>query len=487
MGLDSLPVELLHSIMSLLDPKELHPLRLTCSRLSVVATSHTMKTLAFCLCKGDFDNLQRIANRPDHAEHVTSLLYYAEMLSSKRHDFEAYAREVNYYQFADAELRDHFATYERLFESQQEMLSQNTDSKVLEQLIPRLPNLEDITVTSQPGWPGTWEPEEETYERDGWPFRDDWPFRRNKIEYTGVISGCGVKQSDGPSRHIRALLRGIHKARTKLRTLRARGMQYSFFNPNQFGLPQVAHLLENLTCFELSVDALAPWDYTSEQYDTERYGMDDRHTLAAHVTDGSVCRTTMKQGVLRTALLSMPNLTMLRLIIFGCIPNYKLTNGTCNPPSLEDMIDTEQVWPKLQFLTLEGMYAVQEQLVGIVLAAKTSLMKLELNGVRLLNGSWEMLLPLLKEGLVGRRVDVSLQGDVLLQDWPDDTGVGWPKEWRIVGGGGRYGAAVRNYFNDPAFSKVPLESGLGASFEDFGMSDSEESSEDDLGDGIDWT
>ncbi|KAK4443338.1 hypothetical protein QBC34DRAFT_443484 [Podospora aff. communis PSN243] len=340
MALASLPVELLRSIMAHFEPKELHPLRLTCRRLSIVASSHTMATLAFCLCKPDFDTLQRITSRPELAEHVTSLLYFAEMLSSKRYDLEAYAHAVRSWPFTDAELRDHFATYERLFEAQQEMLSQDTDFRVLEQLIPRLHNLEEITVTSRPGWSGTWEPDGETYDWYGWPLRDDWPLRRNMIEHTAIVSGCGVEQGDGPSRHLRALLRG----------------------------------------------ALAPWDYNYEAYYAEGSGMMDRYTLAPHVTDGSICRTTMKQGVLRTALLSMPNLTTLRLIILGCIESYKLINGTCNPPSLEDMIAPEQVWPKLQFLTLEGMYAKQEQLAGIVLAAKTSLVKLELNMVRLLNG-----------------------------------------------------------------------------------------------------
>ena len=367
--------------MSHMDPKELHPLRLTCRRLSVIASSRTMKTLAFCLSKSDFDTLRGIANRPEHAEHVTSLFYFAEMLSSKRYDLEAYTRAVSHCQFMDAELRDHFATYERLFVSQQEMLSQNTDFEVLEQLIQRLPNLEEIQVTSCPGWPGIWEPEEETYERYGWPFRDDWSFRRNMINNTEIVSGCGVEHGDGPSRHLRALLRGIHKAgTTNLRTIRARGMQYSFFNRDQFGLANITHLLGNVTCFELSVDALAPWGYDCEMYETERDGLMDRYTLAPHVTDGSICRTTMKQGVLRAALLSMPNLTTLRLIIFGCIRNWKLTNGTCNPPCLEDMIAPEQSWPTLRFLTLEGMYAKQEQLAAIVLAAKTSLVKLELNG-----------------------------------------------------------------------------------------------------------
>jgi hypothetical protein len=467
--------------MSYMEPKELHPLRLVCRRLSIIASSCTMKTLAFCLSKPDFNALQRIANRPEHAEHVTSLLYFAEMLSSKHYDFEAYARVVSYYQFTDAELCDHFNTYERLFEAQQEMLSQGSDFKVLEQLIPQLSNLEEIQVTSSPGWAGIWEPQEETYDRYGWPFRDDWPFRRNMIEHTEIVSGCGVESGDGPSRHLRALLRGVHKAGTKLRVIRARGMLYSFFDRDHFGLANMTHLLGNVTCFELSVNALAPWDYDSEMYQTERDGLTDRYTLAPHLADGSICRTTMKQGVLRTALLSMPNLTTLRLVIFGCIRNSKLSNGVCNPPSLEDMVAPEQLWPRLQFLTLEGMYAKQEQLAGIVLAAKTSLVKLELNGVRLLNGSWRNLLPQLKDGLAGRRVEVSLQGAILLQDWPDDTGVRWSKDWSIIGG--TYGSAVQNYFNDPSLSRVPLECGLRAQsrwmFEGLGESDESSSDQDE--------
>jgi len=277
------------------------------------------------------------------------------------------------------------------------------------------------------------------------------------------------------------LLRGIHKAGTKLRTIRARGMQYSFLDRDQFGLADITHLLGNVTSFELSVNALASWDYDSEMYETERDGLADRYTLRPHVADGSICKRTMKQCVLRTALLSMPNLTTLRLIIFGCLSHWKLTNGICNPPSLEDMIASEQSWPNLQFLTLEGMYCKQEQLVGIVLAAKGSLVKLELNGARLLNGSWPKLLPQLRDGLAGRPVEVSLQGDALLQDWPDDTGPRWSKEWGIKGG--KHGSAIRKYFNDPAISEVPLEDGRRAlsmwMLSELGAESDQSSSDDD--------
>lgn len=490
MALDSLPVELIHSIVAYLEPKDLYPLRLVCRRLCAIASSRVMKTLAFCLCKSDLEVLNGIATCTNYpgghgaAEHVTSLIYFAEMLSSKRHDFAAYARAVECYRFTDAELRDHFDIYKRLFAEQQEIVSQNPDFPILEQLIAKLPNLEEIQVTSSPGWAGTWEPPEEIYEQDGWHVRKSWPFRRNMIQHTDIISGCGVEQADGPSRHVRALLRGIHKAGTlKLRTIRLRGMQHSFFDRKpQFGggLADITTpLLANVTFFELSVDALAPWDCDGEMYQTEGDGdLRDRYTLRPHLlANGSICKTTMRQGgVLRTALLGMPNLTTLRLVIFGCIPYWKLTNGICNPPCLEDMIDPQQSWPNLQSLTLEGIYCQQEQLVHIIVAAKSSLVKLELNRIRLLNGSWPKLLPQLKDGLEGRRVDVSLEGDVvMLQDWPDDTGPRWSREWDIKGGS--HGAAIRNYFNDPAVQEVPLEDGLRArsrwTFSDFDDSSSD--------------
>ena len=366
-----------------------------------------MKTLQFCLSKSDFGILKSIANRPEYAEHVASLVYVAEMLSSKRHEFDSHAKQLQldedfrHLALTDEEIRGYYETYEQAFEEQQEILTYNRDFEVLEGVISKLPNLDEIVVWSTPNGANA------GIAAMGPTDRVHWPFDRVGLWGT-AISESGIDYEDGPSRHLRALLRGVHNAGTQLRKIRAAGMHHSFFNPEHFGLAHMTHLFENLTCFEISIGAFAEWDYTWHE---------DRYILAPHVIDGSACRTTMQKGVLRTALLKMPNLVTLRLIIYGLMRDWRLVNGSCPPPSLEDMVPTEQLWSKLESLTLEGMYADQEQLATLILKHRDTLTSLELSKVRILSGSWRRLLPHLKVGLAAKKPVIKLGYDP--EDWSD--------------------------------------------------------------------
>ncbi|KAK0642906.1 hypothetical protein B0T16DRAFT_414925 [Cercophora newfieldiana] len=459
MELDSLPTEILRSIFDELDLTELRALRLVCRRLDLIASHSVMKELVFRLYKPDFDMLQSIASRPEYAEHVTSLLYDATMMSSKGHDFEAHVqaclrrRSIVYYyngilgdgrdrtRLTEADLRRDFEMYERFFATQQKILDDDIDYRVLEEVISKLPNLREISVSSNPS---AGEAEIEMGQNTWGSLPFEW------CEFCDAeVSSGGVDYGDGPSRHLRALFRGVHKAGTQLRAIRAKGMHYSFFDSGKFGLARMTHLFENLTCFEISIGALAEWDY--DWYENQQ----DRFILAPHVVDGSVCRTTMQQGVLRTALLKMPNLTKLRLIIFGIMQHWQIANGSCQPPALEDMISPEQSWPKLEVLTLEGMYAKHEQLADLILRHNSTLVSLELNKIRIQKGSWRNLLPQLKDGFSGRQIHVKVGHD--LEDWNEEGERN--ADW--VHRGGQH--AVQEYFDDPGISRIPLESGARAS------------------------
>ncbi|KAK4448936.1 hypothetical protein QBC34DRAFT_438710 [Podospora aff. communis PSN243] len=469
MALDFLPTEILHSIMDELDLNDHRRLRLVCSRLNTIASSRTMKNLDFFLCKPDFDMLQSIADR--NGEHVTSLIYVATMVSSKRHDFDAYNQlirrdwDYEHLEMIDADPRGYFEHYERAYESQQDILAHDRDYQLLESVLAKLPNLDRIVVWSQ---------------HQGQAEISVEPATRRMYNH-GRLGVCersvcitGVDYGDGAARHLRALLRGVQTAGTKLRTIIATGMHYSFFDPEQFGLASVApHLFENLSCLELSIEALADWDY--DHYNNQQ----EKFILMPHVTDASACRATMQKGMLRKALLNMPNLTRLRLIVIGVLRDWELAladGRSCHPPDFEDMVSPEQSWPRLKSLTLEGMYASQEQLAGLIIRCRETLTSVELNRVRMTNGSWRKLLPQLKEGIAGRKIDVALGWD--LEDWSGGVRM---KDW--VRRGGR--TAVQDYFGDPSVSKIPLEDGARASlrdllegFEDVPSSDEAWSDED---------
>jgi hypothetical protein len=410
MPLETMPAEILHNVFESLDITDNRNLRLVCRRLSCIATHRVQQELSFCLYQSDLDMLKSIASRPESAEHVTSLLYFADMISLERHDFRMHclgastrSNSVDDRKEGGKDLRTSFDVYKRLFESQQRILDRRDDYNTLSEVIAKFPGLKRVAVTS---------PLNASY-LFGAGIRphgmEKSPFYRRELRRGEVSRGRSLEPSAliSSSRHMRALLQGVHKAGIHLQSIEANVLHFSFFDTTtpEFGLHNMVDRLEALTCFNVAV-----------------IGFGELDSACANLKDGTEANNArtrdwnrvMRQGGLRNALAHMANLTTLRVAFARRVfPDAQDRNKDhFYPISLEDVIPPSRSWPKLKSLGLEGITTDGKTLRSLVLRHTDTLDSLELCYIHLHKPSWRVFLPKLKKDIwtKGGRVTVLIHG-----------------------------------------------------------------------------
>ncbi|KAK4454892.1 hypothetical protein QBC34DRAFT_420572 [Podospora aff. communis PSN243] len=448
MALKAMPAEILYKILESLDITDNRNLRLVCRRLSCIATHRVQQELSFCLYQPDFDMLKLIASRPDSAGHVASLLYFADMISLERHDFHMHSvgastrpHSIEDRKQGNEEMQRTFDVYERLFESQQVILDQKGDYSALMDVIAKFPGLKKVAVTS---------PHNASYlfEAGIRPYgMKNSPFYRRELRRGEISRGRSLEPSAlvSSSRHMRALLRGVHRAGIHLQSIEANVLHFSFFDSTtpEFGLHNMTNLLGALTCFNVAVVGFGELDFacSDRKYETE-----------AKATRTTAWNAVMQQGALRNALAHMPNLTMLRLAFARRVfPDPQDTDKNhFYPISLHDVIPSSRLWPKLKILGLEGVMTDGDALRGLVNRHADTLDSLELCYIHLHKQPWRDFLPKLKKDIwrKGGRVTVMMHGPLR-----GETGNGhetW-KVWHKI----RRDSSI-NYFGAAGEFRPPL-------------------------------
>lgn len=448
--LERLPTEILCQIIGELPLRDVRTLRLVNRSIGDVANSVAFKEICFIMRKDDFDIVRAIVDNPSCARHVTSLAYVVDVLVLERQTLEMFTNAVRVQERMDADLHRHnpklfprpvpkmpateiqekYNLYLRLYEEQEDILANDRDFAFLEQLIPRLPNLRDIVMS------------------DGNELRiirKASPVPR-RFDVTNLYSG---KYDDGAAsaRHLRALLKGVEKAGTRLQSIQASSVHRSILDDSQFGLHSVSPaVLEHLTTLKLVLVAV-------EEEEVSYMRVPDQDFLPQL----EQCRTFAQKGALRRALDKMPNLVdvEIQLIEFHHYPA-----GTFPSPAyLRDIVPLDRVWPKLKRFRISNVETERQELAGFLGRHKSSLESFDLGYIRLTSTSWLKLLPGLKSQFDdgGRLQSARVLDEILGKsedefEHPEGWQLGHPDYDRPT----RLGRAVTKYLVSPRKRRCPL-------------------------------
>ena len=359
--------------------------------IGTVANSVAWKEICFILRKVDFDLVRAIVNDPSCAPHVTTLAYVVEVLNLERQTLDmfrtaarrdehsdAHLHTVNPRLFdapgpaaTEAEIRENYARYLRLYEEQSEILANDRDFAFVEEVIAKLPNLRAIVMSDGNGL-------RIINQTKPVPRRDPMQL------YTGPWNDGAAS-----ARHFRALLKGVEKAGTKLQSIQASLLHLSILDETQFGLHSMSPaILETVTTLQLAITAAEEDDVSGRR----ALDQDFRPQLEA-------CRAATQKGALARILRGMPNLADLEIefaelhaMPFGTLPS---------PAYLADVVPLDHTWPKLRRFAISNIETERQEILAFLARHKSSLESVDLGPARLTSTSWRKLLPDLKSQLGG--------------------------------------------------------------------------------------
>ncbi|KAM7215735.1 hypothetical protein V8F06_008845 [Rhypophila decipiens] len=416
--LEGLPVEMIHEVCGHLEFQDQRTLRRVNRYFCAIASSHALKRIKFCMCKRDLDMLRQITNNPLYASYVQGLVYVVETLSLERQTFEMYARAIERDEmikrstpgynllhheaspprtYLPSEIREQHRRYTQFFEQQHDILHHRRDFEVIKEVIAKLPNLKEITVSSDGGIAKVIKS----------------PFVDCKKVCDGRFVGGRMS-----TRHLEVMLKAINAAGTQLQTMRVSSVYHTFLDPTTFGLHSIADLLGNMTHFDLAIQAV---EESHMPMPIGAIGTEDPFDIRNQVNE---CNKTMNAGGLRRVLESMPNLMFLKLTFFEF---HSAPPGTFDAPAiLRHLMPHDAHWPKLKCLSLSNLMTERQYIVKLLARHKDTLQFFRLDQMRLWSTSWMVTLPMLRKLFVGARtaalvtdfiISVSEDGDKKPETW----------------------------------------------------------------------
>ncbi|KAM7191658.1 hypothetical protein V8F33_008754 [Rhypophila sp. PSN 637] len=417
--LQGIPVEMIHEVCGHLEFQDLRTLRRVNRYFCAIASSHTLKRIKFCMCKRDLDMLRQITNNPLYASYIQGLVYVVDTLSLERQTFEMYARAIERNEmikrhiggyvsrarvlspprtYLPSEIRELHRRYTQFFEQQQDILHTRRDFEVIKEVISKLPNLKEISVSS----------DGEIAKVKKSPF----------VDCKKVCDGrfVGDRMS---TRHLEVMLKGIKAAGTQLQTMRVSSVYHTCLDPTTFGLHSIADQLGNMTHFDLAIQAVEE----SHMPMPLALGSDDPFDISDQLSE---CNKTMQAGGLRRVLERMPNLIFLRLAF---IELHSALPGTFEAPAiLQHVMPHDAHWPKLKCLSLSNLMTERQYIVKLLARHKDTLQFFRLDQMRLLSTSWMVTLPMLRKLFFGTQM-AALVTDFIIS--VSEDGNKKPEAWQL--------------------------------------------------------
>lgn len=378
-SLAKLPPEILHVVGSHLDEKDARVLRLTCTRIGDVASCYAFPTLTFYLHPGDFEMLQYFANHSIISRNVKSLVYFTDMLPEKRLSFKKFVAQKKhqdgmYYKYTrniqppaararrpaqqpkytEAEFQAAYDDYVDAHSRQTAMLANGDDFRFLRDIIPNFTALTDMMVSAgnhyrEGQWPRT-------------PFEPLFVKADDQLEPTAC-------------RHIGSLLLPLVGLGPRLRDLTVGAVAPSFVS--QFEDPvkfsQMVDICRNLTTLDLTIDT----------------GMNEDNEVGIWVDE---CKAIFRTGVMRRLLGAMTNLVSLTIhftFIDERTEDY--------PARFGDLVSKDAHWAHLEHVRFDVIEAPRQDLVDFIGRHTSTLRSIEIRSLRLIESSWHVFLPQLRE------------------------------------------------------------------------------------------
>ncbi|KAK4441981.1 hypothetical protein QBC34DRAFT_499986 [Podospora aff. communis PSN243] len=391
-ALERLPAELLCQILGGLSGTDIRNMRLVNHAIASFANAIHFKEVCFTMCQQDFAHLRAIASNLDYAVHVSSLAYVVDIFTVNRQtpemltagirkreqmDLRLHSNNPALFSIPEKEMEDDeiaqsYETYTRMFDEQHDILENNLDFQVLEEIVPKLPNLRGIVMS-------------EGNELRIIHTNKPKPFSVRDVNCLKQLYMGDWDDDDAPARHLRALLKAVEKAGTQLRSIESAGMKVSFLDESEFGLHNMApHLLQNITNLKLSI-------LVAEEPDSGHPARNYRDFVRRQL---EACRPEFQKGTLRRILQTLPNLVNLDLQLAEYHQEYMGTFPS--PAALSDIIPLDHVWPNLKSLSLSNVETERQELAKFLLRHRPTLESLDLGFIKLTSTSWRKLLPYLR-------------------------------------------------------------------------------------------
>lgn len=376
--MDRLSPELLHIVASFLSTRDAATLRLVCKNYSVIAGAHIIPEVSFYTHAKDLARLRAIAEHPVFSRHVKSLTYFGAVLESPPLSLEKFLRDhkqsVALREFANMsspslpdvkwkaelsrpQLEAQYDKYRQLVASQEEIRRNRLVPACLKEVMPKFPNLRLVTMSS------------------GFEFYEGGEQRSKASPYDDCVHEAQSRFKPEGCLHLEVLLEALAQSDIRIEHLRAGSLSWRFFEKAPEDLSRFFKPLTNLTYIDLIL--------VTEMDDN---GNDINDDL-------SKCRRSLRSGLVRNLLRSMPRLETLSFAIHSGIED--LGQGA----RLGDVIQVGHHWPNLSDLSIQNVECNKSDLINFLELHKGSLKSLCLQDIQLTQGSWKNVLPYIRQNL----------------------------------------------------------------------------------------
>ncbi|KAI0388476.1 hypothetical protein F5Y17DRAFT_206145 [Xylariaceae sp. FL0594] len=394
--MERIPTELLYVICSFLSVDDILSFRLVSKLYADVGAAYMLPEVTFHMHHQELERLRQISLHPVLSKHVRSLMYSAEVFHSPALSWRQFVLEHKLERernarlrgpnFSPARLQKWWRKYVDAVAKQDAIMSEQYDTAVLSEVLPRFPSLETLTMTA-----------EGRYDDGQCRIRRKTPFASDERPCS-IISGDYIRPEG--KRHLEALLLANANANANskcaLTTLRAGELHWRFFRQSGKELLNMFKPLANLTYIDLGIGVGPPYD-------------EDEPDWLGN------CQRTLAGGALRIILKSMPQLQHLSIEVWA--PEIHVRAAR-----LRDIIEPGFRWPHLVKLVLSGIATDRSELLRTLLLHRDTLETLCLSNITLQSSSWWKLLSDIRKNLSLK--DACICGD-LFGVPEDDEGVNW--------------------------------------------------------------
>lgn len=411
-----LPIDILHTVCSLLTPSEARLFRLTCKAVGSVADCHAFPELSISVRPGDFAMLRHFANHPVFYKCVKSLVYFTTKLRPEVYSYEEVEADMMIGIKADQDRRARhtssqrallpppiythqdieriYRNYYKAHKHETYFLAENQDIFVLRDVIPKFVALRHVKVS------GAWQ----YRDRDVQPWTSFKPILslvRDSLEPVALRQIGSV---------MFPLLLPLDGLGPRLRTLDLGQAGWSFLLHLEDAsiLSKMTNLCANLTVFHMRLESASERSLWGDGIDVPR------------------CKATIQKGNVRRLLRSMKHLESLHIGFMG----FKEDTGEY-PATMSDIIPREMHWTELRDILLCSVEAPRQQLVDFIRLHSSTLETIELVDIRLMASSWHAFVPQLRELVADMSLDaikiwghihgeaeaVDADGYILKEDW----------------------------------------------------------------------
>lgn len=422
-NLAELPPEVLHAVGAFLTEKEARALRLTCKRIEAVANCYAFQHLTFYLHHGDFDMLRYFANHETFSKYVRSLIYVTDTLAERRLSLKKFIHNKTtsdkfWYETLRAIVRpearsrlplerpdytpaDFEAVYQKYLDAharQTDILATSQDFALFRDIIPKFTGLRDIMVSAE--W-----------------FRE---CRWGRTPFDAIFVQAQDELRPSACRHVASLLLPLVDQSPSLQSLCVGTVHWSFVRQLEEPprLSQLSHICRNLTTFDIMIDT----------------GVSHIEGVGIWVTQ---CKNTVRKGHIRSLIESMPNLVSLTVGF-----TFSNQEEELYPATFGDLISENAHWQHLRNVKFDVLEASRQELVDFFRRHSSTLRTIELKELRLIQSSWHVFLPQLRELADDMFLDdILLTGFVQGEDEDEDTPPDIRDERYDLGDPGRSGSS----------------------------------------------